>query len=546
MEAVSPKQSIEMVDLASSSPIVQFKPITFEYKKNVYYTKERNVLGSGTYGTVYKYYNYAIKIMVAREDYLSISIIREINVLRKYTHPNITRVIDVIVHAYDHEDNLGIGLVMDYAIGDLFVLCKSGLNSDEKNSLSYQILCGVAFLHHHNIIHRDLKLQNILVFIEGDDMVAKIADVGMAVSFDYLLIKDFDMGVYTIWYRPPELLLKYTFTMESDLWAVGILLYYLYEGVPLFNGETESEQLDQIISLLGMPQYPNIEISFGKLTPSTSLADSLNSNIANLILKCLKLEPKERASAYELLSDSQFDSIRDFTLEFTLEPLITTMDKSDVITDNPFELQTKFNGIHLKILQNWLILLGLTFKLELSGIFLTLKLLDIILCKIEFDIEELQLVGTVCMYIAAIEDSHSPNVNEYLRMSEYSYSYNQFHNMMYAIIKDLQFDLIVSTPYLYLLDSGNMNKIKRACLFILATSNVRYLLSSSSIYTIAQHMVNLYYGYTIPPTYIGIIGNIEFDNVHLRKCYKSVFRKLTPIDYDSFLNAIKVHYDVIK
>lgn len=106
----------------------------------------------------------------------------------------------------------------------LEVLEKSpdGLDPELIRSLIYQLLKGLAYMHSMNIMHRDIKLENLLI---SDKKQLKICDFGFARhvkrSESEEQLTDY---VATRWYRPPELLVGATYSKEIDIWAVGCIL----------------------------------------------------------------------------------------------------------------------------------------------------------------------------------------------------------------------------------------------------------------------------------------------------------------------------------
>jgi cyclin-dependent kinase 12/13 len=101
----------------------------------------------------------------------------------------------------------------------------------------HQLLSGLEHCHNRNVLHRDIKGSNLLLDNEG---VLKIADFGLASSFDPNHKQPMTSRVVTLWYRPPELLLGATdYSVGVDLWSAGCILAELLAGKPIMPGRTE-------------------------------------------------------------------------------------------------------------------------------------------------------------------------------------------------------------------------------------------------------------------------------------------------------------------
>ena len=119
---------------------------------------------------------------------------------------------------------------------------KFPLPEDSIKLLMKQLLTGVYYLHSHRLIHRDLKLANVLL----KNGVLKIADFGLARYYD-LKPKDYTEEVVTLWYRAPELLLGVKkYSCSVDMWSIGCILGELYGKVPIFQGDCNIGQLFKI------------------------------------------------------------------------------------------------------------------------------------------------------------------------------------------------------------------------------------------------------------------------------------------------------------
>ncbi|CAF5060750.1 unnamed protein product, partial [Rotaria sp. Silwood1] len=203
-----------------------------------------------TYGIVYKVCHrptsqiYALKKirLEGEDDGVPATAIREISILKELRHQNIVQLRDVIL------TDARLYLIFEYLAMDLkkYLDCL-GENEDMDialiRSYMYQIIDALLFCHCRRIIHRDLKPQNLLVDTKG---IIKLADFGLARAFSVPL-RIYTHEVVTLWYRAPEVLLGASrYSCPVDVWSVGCIFAEMYTKRPLFQGDSEIDQLFRI------------------------------------------------------------------------------------------------------------------------------------------------------------------------------------------------------------------------------------------------------------------------------------------------------------
>lgn len=281
-----------------------------------------NRIGEGTYGVVYRARDTVSNEIVAlkkvrmerEKDGIPVSGLREISLLLSLKHKNIVQLKEVVVGK--HLDS--IFLVMEYCEQDLASLLDnmaSPFKEAHIKCLMLQLLHGVQYLHDQFIVHRDLKVSNLLLNGKG---ILKIADFGLARKFGYPY-KPMTPIVVTLWYRAPELLLgSKVQTTAVDMWAVGCIFGELLGNKPLMAGKSEINQFELIVDLLGTPSdqlwpgfssLPGAKSTNFKRQPYNNLKHKfswLSPAGLTLVNHMLMYDPCKRASAAECLQNSYF------------------------------------------------------------------------------------------------------------------------------------------------------------------------------------------------------------------------------------------------
>ncbi|KAL1799441.1 hypothetical protein ACET3X_003478 [Alternaria dauci] len=227
--------------------------------ESVYYRKPGNesVVGSGTYGKVFKGVHVYTKDMVAlkkirmegERDGFPVTAIREVKLLQSLNHANIVNLREVMVEKND------CYMVFEYLSHDLTGLLNHPtfkLEQSHKKDLAKQLFEGLDYLHRRGVLHRDIKAANILVSNTGQ---LKLADFGLARFYAKSSKLDYTNRVITIWYRSPELLLGETqYGPAVDIWSAACVLVEIFTRHAIFPGDGgEINQLDKIYNVLGTP-----------------------------------------------------------------------------------------------------------------------------------------------------------------------------------------------------------------------------------------------------------------------------------------------------
>ncbi|KAK9907302.1 hypothetical protein WJX75_001083 [Coccomyxa subellipsoidea] len=143
-------------------------------------------------------------------------------------------------------------LVFELLSVNLYELVKHnqfrGLSMNLLRVFINQILDALSVLHECNIIHCDLKPENVL--LKGlDSGEIKVIDFGSA-CFENRTMYSY---IQSRFYRSPEVLLGYPYDVAIDMWSLGCMAAELYLGLPLFPGASEHDLLVRIVEMLGMP-----------------------------------------------------------------------------------------------------------------------------------------------------------------------------------------------------------------------------------------------------------------------------------------------------
>ena len=254
-------------------------------------------IGSGGFSTVARARDrragteVAIKV-VDKTKYASgdLSFEREVEVLRGIRHENVVE----LYGTYVTERN--VFMVCELVRGGELLerVARAGsFTEDEARNVITQVLRAVAHMHSHNVVHRDLKLENILLSDDGDAPKVKLIDFGLA------RFREASAPLRTICGSPlyiaPEILELETsanddesYTTACDMWSVGVILFALLSGYSPFDHEDEAQL------------YQNIRNGIYHLEPG--VWDFISNPAKSLVAGLLETDPRERLSAEQALA----------------------------------------------------------------------------------------------------------------------------------------------------------------------------------------------------------------------------------------------------
>ena len=269
-------------------------------------------LGDGAYGTVYLAVNLMTKAKVAMKKINKVKeneiddmeIKNEIDILKKLDHPNIVKIIEF------YSTPKAYYIITSFCqCGELYNQIKYQYNENQLAVLFYQVFSGLYYLHSKNIVHRDLKLENILITeIEKEKVTGKnlfwikIIDFGTAKIFEKNKSEKAVVG--SSYYIAPEVLKK-QYNEKCDTWSAGVILYMLICGRAPFDGADDEEIIANI-------RKGSFNHKHKKLVASSP-------EVQDLVIKLLEVNVNKRLSAAQALKHPWFAKYNGKSLYMNIE-----------------------------------------------------------------------------------------------------------------------------------------------------------------------------------------------------------------------------------
>ena len=224
----------------------------------------------------------------------------------------------------EKSDDSFLNIIMDYIpmtvyrINEEFKSLNQPVHPILVKLYSYQLLRGLAYVHHRGIMHRDVKPLNLLV--DPTCHILKICDFGSSKKY-----KDDENSVTYMtsrYYRAPELMMgNKHYDQKIDIWSAGCVIAELVLGQPLFLGKNHKSQLLEIVKLLGTPNEQEVLAMNpdhkNKRLPKLQgaglknlLPDDIEPSLLKLIGQMLEYDPAKRLGLYQAMASPFFDQLR--------------------------------------------------------------------------------------------------------------------------------------------------------------------------------------------------------------------------------------------
>jgi len=274
----------------------------------------QSVIGKGAFSQVLRCFDHKTKEYVAVKILINTDEVKEqgnfeLSIL-KHLNSSPDSEFNCISHCLDSfEFRNHICIVFDVLGSNLYEFHKSikfrPFVSKQLQAIATQVLTALAFCHSHNVVHCDIKPENI-VFSGDSYLMCELIDFG---SSCFIGQERFEY-VQSRFYRAPEVILGCRYGPPIDIWSFACVLVELSTGKALFPGQTEEDMISLMAEALGTPPKSLTDsgkrkIQITQKQNKTSAYEILMKNpdtqMVDLILKCLEWVPSNRISAEDAL-----------------------------------------------------------------------------------------------------------------------------------------------------------------------------------------------------------------------------------------------------
>ena len=279
-------------------------------------------IGGGGMSEVYKAkchkLNRYVAIKVLKEEFgKDANFVKKFNIEAQaaagLSHPNIVNIYDVV-----NENNMHF-IVMELIEGITlkdYIASKGMLDIKEAINIALQVAKGLECAHERNIVHRDVKPQNIIISVDG---TVKVADFGIAKATTEETINAFALG--SVHYISPEQAKGAYTDIRRDIYSLGVSLYEMISGRVPFNGENAVA-----VALAHVEEV---------VTPPSIYNSKISPELETIVLKCMQKSPDRRyQNLKELIRELQNLLIQRNDTSAEVDSQTRMIDKSDIVSIN--------------------------------------------------------------------------------------------------------------------------------------------------------------------------------------------------------------------
>ena len=310
-------------------------------------SKKLGKLGSGSYGTIYSAVDEEEKPIVIKKNIISKIYVNSTNSMQEFNtlqlvknHPFCIQLKDIYFGNPFESGTMMSPLVEQDTVTDKIFLSmeqgdtdaykwihKSIISEHDKKLFMVQTLLSLEFLHSREIYHRDVKPNNIIIFLneKGGLKSAKLTDFGFAIKYSHQT--DSVQNVCSMWYRAPEISLHKNYDYKIDVWSLGCVFYELHTGKILAEHRDDESLLYNLVrkfkfKLDDYVLYNNLYNDILDIASYIELRKKINGVMSlypqntdplllNLMKNMLEVNVENRYTTSEALNDPYFEEYRE-------------------------------------------------------------------------------------------------------------------------------------------------------------------------------------------------------------------------------------------
>ena len=417
--------------------------------------------------------------------------LHEITLLNSFSHPNLVKLLEVEFDMkYGAHPFRFVFELLDKTLAQYMISAgPEGLHTILIKSFMFQLLNGVQMCHSHGFIHRNLRPHVLLINRQGK---LKISNFASARAFQ-IPVRPMRAEVGMIWYNAPEFLLgERNYACPVDMWSVGLIFAEMVKRKPLISSDSKIDTLFKIFQILGTPteqMWPGVSIlpDYPKNGPQWQpgslkrTVPTLDDQGFDFLQQMICYQPAARITAKAALKHPWFSGIDqsvymdidtcsspsqviDIDVKHQRNPSYVTNYVTDIMSfrrsvENASRpgtcflenFQTDITPQMRSILVDWLVEVAEEYHLQMDTLYIAINCVDRFLERKHITRQNLQLLGCACMLLASkIEEIHAPAVDEFVYISDNTYTNEEILRMETTVCKILNCKIKMTTTASFL------------------------------------------------------------------------------------------------